>query len=401
MTPGSSAGRGIILVINAGSSSFKFSVFRVGGTNAIENLARGQIAGLDGRPKLTAKNSAEQMLAQREFDENEIKDAKAAVEVVDSWFREQFRDETVTAVGHRVVHGGSTHAQPVLLDDAIFSELEQLVPLAPLHQPYSLEAIAAVRERYPGLPQVLCFDTAFHRAHPQLADLYALPWPFYEAGVRRYGLHGLSYEYISTVLPDLQPGLEKARVIVAHLGNGASLCAMKAGQSLDSTMGFSALDGVPMGTRPGSLDPGVLLYLMSQRKMSPRDLEKLLYHESGLLGLSGISSDMRTLLKSIEPRARIAVDYFSYHVAREIGALTAVLDGLDALIFTAGIGENSTEIRERILERCAWLGITIDREANTKGSRQISASNSKVSAWVVPTNEELMIARHTLRLVTS
>ncbi|TFH29569.1 MAG: acetate/propionate family kinase, partial [Deltaproteobacteria bacterium] len=315
------------------------------------------------------------------------------------WLRAQFTGEPLLAVGHRVVHGGAEFSRPVLVDAPVLAELERLVPLAPLHQPHNLAAIRMLRETQPQIPQVACFDTAFHRAHPQLADLYALPWEYYEAGVRRYGFHGLSYEYIAAALPKVAPGIAGGRVVVAHLGSGASLCAMRAGKSVDSTMGFSTLDGVPMGTRPGGIDPGVLLYLVAQRGMPPAELEKLLYKDSGLLGLSGVSNDMRVLLESREPRARIAVDYFVYRVAREIGALAATLGGVDGLVFTAGIGENSAEIRARIVDACAWLGVTLDAEANWRGGPRISPDGSAVSAWVVPTNEELMIARHTHALV--
>ena len=299
-----------------------------------------------------------------------------------------------------MVHGGAEYSRPVLVDAPVLAALERLVPLAPLHQPHNLAAIRALRETQPQLPQVACFDTAFHRSHPQLADLYALPWEYYEAGVRRYGFHGLSYEYIAAALPQVAPAIAGGRVIVAHLGSGASLCALRAGKSVDSTMGFSALDGLPMGTRPGALDPGVLLYLVGERGMTAAALEKLLYKESGLLGLSGVSNDMRVLLESGEPRARLAVDFFVYRVAREIGALAAVLGGVDGLVFTAGVGENSAEIRARVVAACAWLGVTLDAEANRRGGPRISPEGSAVSAWVVPTNEELMIARHTLALVT-
>jgi acetate kinase len=309
--------------------------------------------------------------------------------------REHFHGENVVAVGHRVVHGGAKFSHPVLIDDATIAELEKLIPLAPLHEPHNLAAIQALRQWQKDIPQVACFDTAFHRSHPLLSDLYALPMEFYETGVRRYGLHGLSYEYIGSVLPQIAPAIANGRVIVAHLGSGASLCAMYQGKSMDSTMGFSALDGIPMGTRPGSVDPGVLLYLLRDRGMSIKELEQLLYHKSGLLGLSGISNDMRILEESTEPRARLAIDYFVHRIAKEIGALTAVLGGLDGLVFTAGIGENSAEIRGRIVERCAWLKMTLDDKANNRGGPCITAAASAVSAWAIPTNEELMRARHT------
>lgn len=393
-------GSGSILVVNAGSSSLKFSLFRVDDAAGLHLAARGQLDGIGTRPRLKASDGAGNPLVEREIEVAEAREVKDAVALTGAWLRTQFTGEPLLAVGHRVVHGGAEFSRPVLVDAPVLSELERLVPLAPLHQPHNLAAIRMLRETQPQMPQVACFDTAFHRAHPQLADLYALPWEYYEAGVRRYGFHGLSYEYIATALPKVAPGIAGGRVVVAHLGSGASLCAMRAGKSVDSTMGFSTLDGVPMGTRPGGIDPGVLLYLVAQRGMPPPGLERLLYKNSGLLGLSGVSNDMRVLLESREPRARIAVDYFVYRVAREIGALAATLGGVDGLVFTAGIGENSAEIRARIVDACAWLGVALDAEANRRGGPRISPDGGAVSAWVVPTNEELMIARHTHALVT-
>jgi acetate kinase len=390
---------GSILVVNAGSSSLKFSLFRLDAADALQLAVRGQIDGIGTRPHLKAKDNAGQTLIERDLAVDQAREVKDAITIAGACLREQFPGEPLRAVGHRVVHGGADYAQPVLVDDAVFAALEKLTPLAPLHQPHNLAAIRALRETQPQLSQVACFDTAFHRTHPQLADLYALPWEYYEAGVRRYGFHGLSYEYIASALPKVAPAIANGRVIVAHLGSGASLCALHAGKSVDSTMGFSPLDGIPMGTRPGAIDPGVLLYLVGQRGMTPTALEKLLYKESGMIGLSGVSNDMRLLLESPEPRARLAVDYFVHYVAKEIGALAAVLGGLDGLVFTAGIGENSPEVRARIVAACAWLGITLDADANQRGGACISAAGSAVSAWVVPTNEELMIARHALALV--
>jgi acetate kinase len=390
---------GSILVVNAGSSSLKFSLFRLDAAEALQLAVRGQIDGIGSRPRLKVRDDADRTLVERDLAPDAAREVKDAIAIAGGWLREQFPGEPLLAVGHRVVHGGADYSRPVLVDENVYAALEKLIPLAPLHEPHNLAAIRAVRETQPQLPQVACFDTAFHRTHPQLADLYALPWEFYEAGVRRYGFHGLSYEYIASALPRVAPDISNGRVIVAHLGSGASLCAMRGGQSVDSTMGFSPLDGIPMGTRPGQIDPGVLLYLVGQRGMTAAALEKLLYKESGLLGLSGVSNDMRLLLESIEPRARLAVDYFVHYVAREIGALAAVLGGLDGLVFTAGIGENSPEIRARIVAACAWLGVTLDADANQHGGPCISAAGSAVSAWVVPTNEELMIARHAHALV--
>ena len=390
---------GSILVVNAGSSSLKFSLFHLDANDALQLAVRGQIDGIGSRPHLKVKDDTGKTLVDRDLAPEEAREVKDAIAIAGAWLREQFPGEPLRAVGHRIVHGGPDYSLPILIDDTVFNSLEQLIPLAPLHQPHNLAPIRALRETQPQLPQVACFDTAFHRSHPQLADLYALPWEYYEAGVRRYGFHGLSYEYIASVLPQVAPGIASGRVIVAHLGSGASLCALHAGKSVDSTMGFSPLDGIPMGTRPGAVDPGVLLYLVGQRGMTPAALERLLYKESGMLGLSGVSNDMRLLLESPEPRAQLAVDYFVHYVAKEIGALAAVLGGLDGLVFTAGIGENSPEIRARIVAACAWLGITLDADANRRGDPRISAAGSAVSAWVVPTNEELMIARHAHALV--
>jgi acetate kinase len=385
---------GSILVINAGSSSLKFSLFRLDTAGALQLAVRGQIDGIGSRPQFKVKDDAGQVRVERELAVTDVREVKDAIALAGLWLHEQFPGESLRAVGHRVVHGGADYAQPVLVDDAVFADLEKLTPLAPLHQPHNLAAIRALRETRPELPQVACFDTAFHRTHPQLADVYALPWEYYAAGVRRYGFHGLSYEYIASALPQVAPAIAQGRVIVAHLGSGASLCALRAGKSVDSTMGFSPLDGIPMGTRPGALDPGVLLYLVGQRGMTAAALEKLLYQQSGLLGLSGVSNDMRLLQDSAEPRAQLAVDYFVHYVAKEIGALAAVLGGLDALVFTAGIGENAPAIRARIVAACAWLGVTLDSDANQRGDACISTADSSASAWVVPTNEELMIARH-------
>jgi acetate kinase len=281
----------------------------------------------------------------------------------------------------------------------VLEVLRQLVPLAPLHQPYNLAAIEAVFERLPGVPQVACFDTSFHRGQSAVAELVPLPAEFRRSGVQRYGFHGLSYEYVASVLPQVAPEVAAGRVIVAHLGSGASLCALRNGKSVDHSLGFTALDGLCMGTRPGALDPGVVLHLFQGLGLSPKEVEAILYKKSGLLGISGISNDMRDLLKSAEPGARLAVDYFVYRAAKEIGALAAVLGGIDALVFTAGIGENSAEVRRRICEASGWLGIEMDPEANAAKGSRISRAGSRVSAWVIPTNEELMIARHTGRLL--
>jgi acetate kinase len=390
---------GSILVVNAGSSSLKFSLFRAGASESLQLAVRGQIDGIGTRPSLKVKDDGGSTLDARELALADVREVKDAIALAGAWLRERFAGDPLLAVGHRVVHGGADYSRPVLIDQAVYDALERLIPLAPLHQPHNLAAIRAVRETQPQLPQVACFDTAFHRTHGPLDDLYALPFEYYEAGVRRYGFHGLSYEYVAATLPRVAPGIADGRVIVAHLGSGASLCALRAGQSQHSTMGFSPLDGIPMGTRPGGIDPGVLLHLVGQRGMTPAALERLLYKESGLLGLSGISNDMRLLLESTNPQAKLAVDYFVHYVGKEIGALTAVLGGLDGLVFTAGIGENSPAIRARILAACEWLGVRLDADANVRGGPCISAAGSAVAVWVVPTNEELMIAQHTRRLV--
>jgi acetate kinase len=293
------------------------------------------------------------------------------------------------------VHGGAQYSCPTVVTPQVLAELHRLVPLAPLHQPYNLAAIEAVTERLPNVPQVACFDTSFHRSQSPVADLIPLPREICRAGLQRYGFHGLSYEYIASTLPQIAPEIAQGRVIVAHLGSGASLCALRNGKSVDSSLGFTALDGLCMGTRPGSVDPGVILYLFQSLGLSAKEVETILYKKSGLLGISGISNDMRDLLRSSEPGARLAVDYFVYRAAKEIGALAAVLGGIDGLIFTAGIGENSAEIRDRICRSCAWLGIELDAAANARKGPRISTADSKASAWVIPTNEELMIARHT------
>jgi len=299
-----------------------------------------------------------------------------------------------------VAHGGPKFPEPVVIDAGVLGDLESLIPLVPLHQPHNLQPIRAIMKRRPELPQVACFDTAFHRGHPRVADRFGLPDELYQSGVRRYGFHGLSYEYIARRLREVAPTIADGRVVIAHLGSGASMCALKNGKSVETTMGFSALDGLPMGTRCGSLDPGVLLYLMREKGMDADALEALLYKDSGLLGISGISNDLRDLLKSQEPRAIEAIDYFVYRIGQELGALAATLGGLDALIFTAGIGENSPEIRRRVCQDAAWLGIELDKDANEAGRQCISRPGISPSVWVIPTDEERMIALHTRRLVT-
>jgi acetate kinase len=386
------------LVLNAGSSSLKFCVFQRADERDWQIAGRGQIEGIGTSPRLSAKDAEGVVLAKDNLDAS-IADGHAAIDALASWLRSKWHGARVLGVGHRVVHGGVRYGQPVVMTRQILSDLHELIPLAPLHQPYNLAAIDAVFERLPDVPQVACFDTGFHSGHSLVADLIPLPRSICRSGLQRYGFHGLSYEYIASVLPEVAPGIAKGRVIVAHLGSGASLCALKDGKSVDSTLGFTALDGVCMGTRPGALDPGVVLYLFQNLGLTAKEVETMLYKQSGLLGISGISNDMRDLLGRSEPEALLAVDYFVYRAAKEIGALTAVLGGVDALVFTAGIGENSPEIRRRICEASSWLGLDLDTEANASGGPRISTGQSKVSAWVIPTNEELMIARHTWSLL--
>ena len=384
------------LVLNAGSSSLKFCVFRRPSREAWRLDARGQIEGIGTAPRLSAKDADGNSLVKQDVA---VRDGSGAIDALAVWLRSKYAGSHVVAVGHRVVHGGTRFTGPTVVNAQVLAELRELIPLAPLHQPHNLAAIEAASERLPDVPQVACFDTSFHRGQPAVAELVPLPQKFRRSGLQRYGFHGLSYEYIASVLPDVAPEIAQGRVIVAHLGSGASLCALHQGKSLDSTLGFTALDGLCMGTRPGSLDPGVVLHLFQDLKLSAKEVETVLYKESGLLGISGISNDMRDLLGRSEPEARLAVDYFVYRAAKEIGALAAVLRGVDALVFTAGIGENSTEIRQRICEASAWLGITLDSQANARKGPRISTTQSQVSVWVIPTDEELMIARHTTSLL--
>ena len=382
------------LVLNAGSSSLKFCVYARPQANDWHLESRGQIEGIGASPRILARDADGRTLTDQ-TPSTPVHDGAGALEALAVWLRSMYGGGRVLGVGHRVVHGGARYTGPVIVTAQVLAELHRLIPLAPLHQPHNLAAIEAVSERLPGTPQVACFDTSFHRTQSTLAELIALPDEICQAGVRRYGFHGLSYEYIATALPRMAADIARARVIVAHLGNGASLCALRDGKSVDSSLGFTALDGLCMGTRPGGVDPGVILYLFQNLGLSAPEVETVLYKKSGLLAISGISSDMRDLLASSEAKARLAVDYFVYRAAKEIGALAAVLGGVDGLVFTAGIGENSAEIRRRICESSAWLGIKLDAEANARNALRISVAESRVSVWVIPTNEELMIARHT------
>jgi len=387
-----------ILVVNAGSSSIKFSVFLERG-DALDLLLGGQIEGLYTTPRFKAKDAAGAVVGERQWMADEPLGHDGAVTHLAGFLREQLGEHRLAAVGHRVVHGGLDYAAPVRLTAEIVGHLEQFIPLAPLHQPHNLKPIRLLLANQPQLLQVACFDTAFHRRQPEVAQVFALPPEITERGVRRYGFHGLSYEYIASVLPQVDPRAAAGRTVVLHLGNGASMCAIHNGKSMASTMGFTAMDGLPMGTRCGNLDPGVVLYLVDELKMDARAIEKLFYQQSGLLGVSGISSDMRTLLASDEPRAKFAVDLFVYRIGRELGSLAGALGGLDAVVFTGGIGEHAVAIRERVCHAAAWLGVELDPTANAAGGSRISTAASRVSAWVIPTNEELMIARHTRRLL--
>jgi acetate kinase len=387
-----------ILVVNAGSSSVKFQVFSVEGEGKLRRLIKGQMDGIGSRPRLRASGADNDPLADRAYPIEAVPDVPAAMGIAGGWLRDELRI-TPMAVGHRVVHGGPDYDRPVLIDHGVVSRLERFVALAPLHQPHNLAPIRSLLANFPALPQVACFDTAFHRTHGTLADYYAIPYQLHAEGVRRYGFHGLSYEYIAKTLPQIAPDVAKGRVIVAHLGSGASMCALKAGRSVESTMGFTALDGLAMGTRPGQIDPGVVLYLISEKGMSASNVQNFLYRDCGLKGLSGISNDMRELEASEDPHAILAIEYFVYRIGLNAGMLAAALQGIDAFVFTAGIGENATRIRARIAEKLAWLGVVLDPAENSRHARLISRSDSRTPVYVVPTDEELMIAQHTLSLL--
>ncbi|WAK00602.1 acetate/propionate family kinase [Methylobacter sp. YRD-M1] len=380
----------VIIVINAGSSSIKFAIFAADGSRYPAVLYRGQISGIG--------NGEAQFTVQGDSHSLPIHDHQGALRVLLDWLDAHDDDLRVLAIGHRIVHGGSHHIRPALIDEAVMADLEALIPLAPLHQPHNLSAIRALQQLHPDLIQAACFDTAFHHTIPEVAHTFALPKFFYKEGVRRYGFHGLSYEYIMNVLPQHSAAEADGRVVIAHLGQGASLCAVRNRQSVATTMTFTPLDGLPMGTRCGSIDPAVVLYLFREKNMTADAISDLLHHQSGLAGLSGISGDMKTLLSSEHADARKAVDIFVYHICRELGSLAAALGGLDTLIFTAGIGERAAVIRDKVCKGAAWLGIDIDPEANRNNAAQISSAKSAVSVRVIPTNEEQMIAYHTYTL---
>jgi acetate kinase len=389
----------VILALNAGSSSLKFSLFVPGeGMDTLSLLSRGGVEGIGSEPRFLVDDSTGQRLVDERLT---VKKAAAtlgheeALGVLLEWIERHEAGLTLIGSGHRVVHGGTSFSAPVLVDAGVIEQLDRLVPLAPLHQPHNLAAIREVSRLRPGVPQVACFDTAFHHTQPHVAQAFALPRDVTDRGVRRYGFHGLSYEYIAHVLPDVVGAIADGRVVVAHLGNGASMCAMQGRASCAMTMGFTALDGLPMGTRCGTIDPGVVLYLLSELHMDVPTVTDLLYHRSGLLGVSGVSGDMHELLASASPYAAEAIDLFVYRIGRELGSLVASLRGLDALVFTGGIGEHAAPIRALVCQDAQWLGVQLDEAANRTGGPKISAEGSTVSVWVIPTDEDLMIARHT------
>lgn len=389
-----------ILVINAGSSSLKFQIFDIADASVPRCAIKGQVDGIGTRPRLRAAKADGDKLIDQTYDPKQVHDLPAAIKLTGDWLRATVQGIDLTAVGHRVVHGGPDYERPVRLTPEVVAKLDKYVPLAPLHQHNNLAPVRTLMASRPELPQVACFDTAFHRNHDALADRYAIPEHLYAEGVRRYGFHGLSYEFIAERLNTVAPEIAGKRVIVAHLGSGCSMCAMLGGRSVESSMGFTAMDGLPMGTRPGQLDPGVVLYLIDQKGMSAAAVQKMLYQDCGLKGLSGISNDVRELQDSPEPRAAFALDYFAYRVGLHAGMFAAALGGIDGFVFTAGVGENSPTMRARIADRLKWLGAIIDPAANANGEVRIGARDSKIAVLVIPTDEELMIARHTLSVLS-
>jgi len=390
-----------ILVLNAGSSSIKFSMFPGHERPTRQGLiCEGECEGIGHRIHFTAKDRSRTPLVDAHLTESTTHE-EALAALLD-WIEGHFQNDELVAAGHRVVHGGSLYTAPVVIDATVAAELRRLIPLAPLHQPHNLAAIDELSRLHPALPQVACFDTAFHHTQSEVATAFALPRRLTDEGIRRYGFHGLSYEYIASVLPGvLGAAAADGRVVVAHLGSGASLCALRKRRSVATTMGFTALDGLVMSRRSGNIDPGVILYLMQEKGMTAEDVSHMLYNESGLLGVSGLSDDMRTLLASDDPLAKDAVDLFVYRFGRELGSMAAALGGIDALVFTAGIGEHAAEIRRRVCDDAAWLGVDLDQSANLGGRALITHQDSRTSAWVIPTDEDLMIARHVWTLLNS
>jgi acetate kinase len=379
----------LVGVINAGSSSVKFSFYE-----GERPILTGQVDGIGARPSASASGPDGEQMQPPDLGAKPPSVPSEVLPIILPWAKDRLGDRRLAAVGHRVVHGGLRYSRPARVTPKLLAELEALTPLAPLHEPHNIAPIKMAMRLNPELPQVACFDTAFHRTAPEVDQAFALPYSFYEEGIRRYGFHGLSYEYIASVLPEQAPDIARGRVVVAHLGNGCSACAMRDRVSIATTMGFTALDGLPMGTRCGDLDAGVVLYLIQQKGMSPEELVDLLYKRSGMLGLSGISSDFRELLASDNPRARFAVEVFCNRVARHIASLAAALGGLDGIVFTAGVGENAAPVRSAICRACSWLGLELDEAANGEHKKRISTPNSRVGAYVIKTDENLMIARH-------
>jgi len=391
----SHASEAVIGVINGGSSSLKFAVYE-----GDRRLLHGQVEGIGAHPAASATGANGEPLPPIPLGPTPPASPADTIPVLVAWAHGQLGGRALSAIGHRVAHGGLHYDRPAPITHALLDDLDKLVPLAPLHQPHNLSPIRAALAHHPDLLQVACFDTSFHRTIPEVSQAFALPRAMHDAGIRRYGFHGLSYEFIASMLPDVSPLLASGRVVVLHLGNGASACALRAGVSQATTMGFTALDGLPMGTRCGELDPGVVLYLASQQGMAPAAIEHLLYHESGMLGLSGASPDFRDLLGSTDPAAAFAVDVFCYRAARQIASLAAALGGIDGLVFTAGIGEHAAPVRAAICRACTWLGVDLDEAANQSHARRISTHDSRVKALIIPTDEELMIARHTAHVAT-
>lgn len=388
------------LVLNAGSSSLKFSAFRQhSSSDELETLLSGQISGIGSVARFEAKGADRRTLANHIWDDQDSQCRDTLLNYVLRWIRTTLVDDEIVAVGHRVVHGGRALGKPMRVSPKLLDELDSLIPLAPLHQPHNLAPMRILAKNFPDMEQVACFDTAFHSTQPWIARTFALPQALTDEGVCSYGFHGLSYEYVTSHLLEARPDFADKHIVICHLGNGSSLCAVKGGKSMDTSMGFSALDGVPMGTRTGYIDPGVILYLMREKQMGLEELEDLLYKQSGLLGVSGISNDMKVLQESSDPNAEKAVDLFCFRVAKEVAALATSMGGLDALVFTAGIGENSPEIRAMIAERLEWLGVRIDADANARKAYLISATDTRVPVFVVPTNEEMMIAKHTINVL--
>jgi acetate kinase len=386
----------VILTLNAGSSSLKFAAFRLANGSEPSLLASGQIEGIGATAKGSVKRASGETVDLSFGGSLARVDHTAAIGAILDWLKKAGYNSSIAAVGHRIVHGGPDYAEPIRIDDATLAKLKALIPLAPLHQPHNVAGVEAAMKAFPSTPQVACFDTAFHRTHPFINDTYALPRSYYDEGIRRYGFHGLSYEFITRKLRTIAPQIARDDVIIAHLGNGASMCAVHDGRAVATTMGFTALDGLSMGTRCGQIDPGVVLYLMTEKKMSADAISDLLWKNSGLKGMSGLSQDMRELEASEDPSARDAIAYFVSRIRRELASLAAAVNGAKAIVFTAGIGEHSWKVREAALQDLEWMGVRLDAEANRANAQMISAKNSSTIVFVIPTNEELMIAEHTV-----